>query len=149
MSNRKAPLLLAHVRTHRPDSLVTLERDAWWVAKLDERAGDGPHAIKCPLGKRDGMHLYSRLPIEHAAVRSLADDDNPSIHAQVRRPGEGRVVVHFFVRWLLDPLFHSRHITLIGMRRPANSGSDRFPSPCGWPTRSRRTPNSPPRGRCR
>lgn len=95
MSNRQADLLLAHVRTHRPDVLVTLESDAWWESKLDTLAGDYPHTVKCPLDNCYGMHVYSRLPIEDAAVRHLIDSDIPSIHAHVRLPGAERIEVHF------------------------------------------------------
>ena len=34
---------------------------------------------------------------------------------------------YFFMRWPLDHLFHSRHFTLIDMRRLRNIGSDHFP----------------------
>ena len=34
---------------------------------------------------------------------------------------------HWFIRWPLDHLFHSRHFTLSFMRRLPNVGSDHFP----------------------
>jgi endonuclease/exonuclease/phosphatase (EEP) superfamily protein YafD len=204
MSNRQAERLLALVRTHRPDVFVTLESNAWWESQLDTLAGDYPHSVKCPLENRYGMHVYSRLPINGAAIRYLVEADIPSIHGQLRLPGAEPIEVHFvhptppsptendrsterdaelvlvgrsvaaspgpaivcgdlndvawsrttrlfrkisglldprrgrglcntfharwfFLRWPLDHLFHSRHFTLIEMRRLDRIGSDHFP----------------------
>jgi endonuclease/exonuclease/phosphatase (EEP) superfamily protein YafD len=95
MTNRRPQRLMALVREHRPDLLVTLESDKWWESKLDELAADYPHSIKCPLDNLYGMHVYSRLPIEEPALRFLIDDGIPSIHARVALPGAGPVELHF------------------------------------------------------
>jgi len=204
MTNRNADALIALVRQHQPDILVTLETDAWWQSQLDVLEGEYPHTIKCPLENTYGMHVYSRLPLKDAETQFLVQEDVPSMHAMaILRSGQpvrmhflhpappsptendesterdaellvvaksvvkvpGPVIVagdlndvgwsattrlfrkisglldprvgrgmfntfhagHWFIRWPLDHLFHSRHFTLSFMRRLPNVGSDHFP----------------------
>ena len=204
MTNRNADALIALVRQHQPDILVTLETDAWWQSQLDVLEGEYPHTIKCPLENTYGMHVYSRLPLKDAETQFLVQPDVPSMHAMaILRSGQpvrmhflhpappsptendesterdaellvvaksvvkvpGPVIVagdlndvgwsattrlfrkisglldprvgrgmfntfhagHWFIRWPLDHLFHSRHFTLSFMRRLPNVGSDHFP----------------------
>lgn len=203
-TNRKSDELLALVRQHDPDVVVTLETDGWWQEKLDVLENDYRYTIKCPLENTYGMHVYSRLPLEDIAIQFLVQPDVPSMHAmvvlesgqQVRmhflHPAppspteneesterdvellvvaksvaevEGPVIVagdlndvgwspttrlfrkisglldprvgrgmfntfhaeHWFIRWPLDHLFHSRHFTLSFMQRLPTCGSDHFP----------------------
>lgn len=99
--NRNAPALLALVREHRPDILVTLESDAWWQQQLTPLERDYPYRVACPLDNLYGMHVYSRLPLEDAEVRFLVEQDVPSVHASVvlQEAGDGqpqvRVRMHF------------------------------------------------------
>jgi endonuclease/exonuclease/phosphatase (EEP) superfamily protein YafD len=204
MTNRDADSLIALVRRHQPDILVTLETDAWWQSRLDVLESDYPYTIKCPLGNTYGMHVYSRLPLKDAETQFLVQPDVPSMHAMVMlRSGQpvrmhflhpappsptendesterdaellvvaksvvkltGPVIVagdlndvgwstttrlfrkisglldprvgrgmfntfhagHWFIRWPLDHLFHSRHFTLSFMQRLPSVGSDHFP----------------------
>jgi endonuclease/exonuclease/phosphatase (EEP) superfamily protein YafD len=204
MTNRNADALIALVRQHQPDILVTLETDAWWQSRLDVLEGEYPHTIKCPLENTYGMHVYSRLPLKDAETQFLVQPDVPSMHAMaILRSGQpvrmhflhpappsptendesterdaellvvaksvvkvpGPVIVagdlndvgwsattrlfrkisglldprvgrgmfntfhagHWFIRWPLDHLFHSRHFTLSFMQRLASVGSDHFP----------------------
>ncbi len=94
MTNRRAADLLALVRTHRPDVLITLETNAWWEKQLAPLEADYPHTLKCPLENLYGMHLYSRLPLEDARVQFLVEDDVPSMHTVVVLPGDQRVRLH-------------------------------------------------------
>lgn len=202
-TNRNAAALIALIREHEPDIVVTLETNAWWQRQLDVLESDYPHAMKCPLENLYGMHVYSRLPLEDAATQFLVQEDIPSMHAMVRlnedvcirmhfvHPAppspteneesterdaellvvaksvaevEGPVIVagdlndvgwsattrlfrkisglldprvgrgmfntfhanHWFLRWPLDHLFHSRHFTLSFMKRLPPFGSDHF-----------------------
>lgn len=204
MTNRNADGLIALVRQHQPDILVTLETDAWWQSRLDVLEDSYPHTIKCPLDNTYGMHVYSRLPLVDAETQFLVQPDVPSMHAMaILRSGQevrmhflhpappsptendesterdaellvvaksvvkvpGPVIVagdlndvgwspttrlfrkisglldprvgrgmfntfhagHWFIRWPLDHLFHSRHFTLSFMKRLPSHGSDHFP----------------------
>lgn len=203
-TNRNAAGLIALVRQHKPDILVTLESTAWWQAQLDELENEYPYAIKCPLENLYGMHVYSRLPLKDSETRFLVEPDIPSMHTTVVLRSGRRIQVHFlhptppsptenpesaardvellivakhvakldcpiivagdlndvawsdttrlfrkisglldprvgrgmfntfhadhwFMRWPLDHLFHSRHFTLSFIKRLPSFGSDHFP----------------------
>jgi endonuclease/exonuclease/phosphatase (EEP) superfamily protein YafD len=95
IKNREPERLLALVREHRPDILVTLETDAWWERHLDSLQSDYKHTVKQPLDNTYGMHVYSRLPLEHARVEFLVESDVPSVHATVVLRSGQRVRAHF------------------------------------------------------
>lgn len=94
-TNRNAEALLALVRQHQPDVLVTLESDQWWQDRLDSLQAEMPHSIKCPLDNLYGMHVYSRLPLDEPQISYLVEDDVPSMHALLQLPGGARVRIHF------------------------------------------------------
>jgi len=93
--NRGADKLIALVREHRPDVLVTLESDDWWETQLDALSEDYPHSIRCPLDNLYGMHVWSRLPLENAETCFLVEDDVPSMHARVRLNTQVAIRMHF------------------------------------------------------
>lgn len=93
--NREADRLLALVREHEPDVLVTLESDAWWQEQLDTLEDTMPYTIKCPLDNLYGMHVYSRLPLTEARTEYLVEDDVPSMHAVLELANGESVRCHF------------------------------------------------------
>ncbi len=93
-SNRNAAGLLAMVRAHRPDVVLTVETDQWWEEQLDALAADYPHAVRHPLDNLYGMHLYSRLPLIDPEVLFLVEPGVPSIHAHVLLPCGQQVELH-------------------------------------------------------
>ncbi|SLN75255.1 endonuclease/exonuclease/phosphatase family protein [Oceanibacterium hippocampi] len=95
MPNRAAGKLIALVREHQPDVLVTLESDQWWEDQLSAVEKFMPHTIKCPLDNLYGMHVYSRLPIPEESIDFLVQDDVPSMHASVTLRSGDSVRVHF------------------------------------------------------
>ncbi|MGE0312712.1 MAG: endonuclease/exonuclease/phosphatase family protein [Lautropia sp.] len=97
MRNRAADRLLGLVERVDPDVLITLESDAWWERRLDTLDARYPHACKCPLDNRYGMHVYSRLAFETAETRFLIEPGVPSMRLTIRLVGGERVrlnVVH-------------------------------------------------------
>lgn len=93
--NRDAPALIAHIKQHQPDLVLTLESDDWWQQQLDDAlADDWPHAVRIPLDNLYGMHLYSRLALEETEVNWLIQDDIPSIHTWLRLKNGERVKFH-------------------------------------------------------
>ena len=94
-TNRNAEALLALVRQHKPDVLVTLESDQWWQDQLDALEPEMPHTIKCPLDNLYGMHVYSCLPLYEHEISFLVEDDVPSIHTLLRLRTGDMVRAHF------------------------------------------------------
>jgi endonuclease/exonuclease/phosphatase (EEP) superfamily protein YafD len=93
--NKNSAALIKLVREYQPDILVTLETDAWWQAQLDVLEGEYPYTIKCPLANLYGMHVYSKLRLDDAAIQFLVEPEVPSMHAlAVLRSGQ-KVRVHF------------------------------------------------------
>ena len=95
MENRNVAGLLALVKRHAPDVLVTLETDEWWQVRLDTLQSEYPHTIKCPLGNRYGMHVYSRLPLYEPRIAFLVENDKPSMHAMLTLRSADPVRMHF------------------------------------------------------
>lgn len=95
MPNRNAEPLLALVREHKPDVLVTLESDQWWQDQLDSLQPGMPHTIKCPLDNLYGMHVYSRLPLDESKISFLVEDDVPSMHTLLQLRCGDPVRIHF------------------------------------------------------
>lgn len=93
--NRNAPALLALVRAHSPDILVTLETDAWWQEQLAPLEASYPYRMACPLDNLYGMHVYSKLPLSEQETRFLVEDDVPSMHASLQLAPKLQVRLHF------------------------------------------------------
>ncbi|HVE79778.1 MAG TPA: endonuclease/exonuclease/phosphatase family protein [Gemmatimonadaceae bacterium] len=89
--SREADRLLAIVRAADPDVVLCVETDDWWAARLEVLAATHRHAVRCPLPNTYGMLLFSRLPLEEAAVEFLVEKDVPSIQARVRLANGDRV----------------------------------------------------------
>ncbi|KKO45831.1 endonuclease [Arsukibacterium ikkense] len=94
-SNRNAAGLIAMVRQHQPDILVTLESDSWWQQQLDQLSDSYPYSVKCPLDNLYGMHVYSRLPLHNPALQFLVEEGVPSVHAEVELSDGSHIAVHF------------------------------------------------------
>lgn len=95
ISNREPERLLALIREHQPDVVVTLESDDHWEQQLKALESDYVHTVKRPLDNAYGMHIYSRLPLEQVTVEFLVEAEIPSIHAQIVLPCGERVQAHF------------------------------------------------------
>ncbi len=95
MTNREPGRVLALVRTHQPDLLLTLETDKWWEERLDDNLNeDFPYAVRVPLDNLYGMHLYSRLELMDVEVRYLIKEDIPSIHCHVKLRDGDTIKLH-------------------------------------------------------
>ena len=82
-TNKRHHLLLAQIKKHQPDIVLTLESDGVWEKALSEIETDYEHVVRVPLDNLYGMHLYSRLPLQDTEVKFLLSDEIPSIHTRV------------------------------------------------------------------
>lgn len=83
MDNRNSAALLDLIAERNPDIVATLETDLWWQKALDVQE-NYPHRLASALNNKYGMHLYSKLPFEHAVVEFLVDDNIPSMNVLFR-----------------------------------------------------------------
>ncbi|MGQ8367301.1 endonuclease/exonuclease/phosphatase family protein [Glaciecola sp. 1036] len=95
MPNKSADKLLAHIHTHKPDVVVTLESNQWWQEALEEIHDDYPYRKFRPLENLYGMHLYSRYPLEDFEVVDLIEKDVPSMHGYLCLNENYKVKCHF------------------------------------------------------
>lgn len=90
-TNRRAARLRALIRAHRPDIVLAVETDPWWVHQLRSHLTEFPHVMACPLENFYGMLLLSRWPLHDGKVQFLVEPDAPSIHVCVQTP-DGTVI---------------------------------------------------------
>ncbi len=88
MDNRNATKLREVINNHKPDIILALETDDWWVKQLEELKESYPHIVSQPQDNRYGMMLYSRFELIDPEIKFLVKDDIPSIHFHVKL-GEG------------------------------------------------------------
>lgn len=91
MENRKAEPLRELVQVTRPDVLLAMETDAWWIEALRPLRALYPYRVELPRANTYGLILYSRLPLENTQVKYLENPGVPSIHTGLRLP-DGRLV---------------------------------------------------------
>ncbi|MGE4089994.1 MAG: endonuclease/exonuclease/phosphatase family protein [Candidatus Binatia bacterium] len=94
MENRNIEPFMSIVERHRPDLVLTVETDHWWIEQLSARMRDYPHRVLHPQDNHYGMALFSRLRLLDSEVRFLVEDDIPSIHAQVQLAGGDLICLH-------------------------------------------------------
>ncbi len=87
MTNRRADAFLSIVKAQKPDMILAMEVDEWWVDQLQTLRDDYPYAVEFPTDNAYGMALYSRLPLDQVEVKFLDDEKIPSIHTKVKLPG--------------------------------------------------------------
>lgn len=66
------------------DVMIVAEVDDRWARVLKRLASSYPHQVVYPQDNWYGLALLSRLPIEEHQVRSLVQDDAPSIDASLQ-----------------------------------------------------------------
>ena len=93
--NRDASRCLGHIRHERPDVVLAVETDAWWLDQLKGIETEYPHTCHAPLPNTYGMLVFSRLPLRQAQIRYILDPEIPSFHGCVVLPGGTPVSLHF------------------------------------------------------
>lgn len=95
MYNRDASRCLGHIRHQRPDIVLAVETDDWWLSQLQGIEKDYPYTCHAPLPNTYGMLVFSRLPLVEPQMRYILDPDVPSFHGCVRMPNKVLVNMHF------------------------------------------------------
>jgi endonuclease/exonuclease/phosphatase (EEP) superfamily protein YafD len=84
MENDRYDLWRSVIAAADPDVVVALEVDDKWMSALGPLRGTHPHVASRVQDNCYGMAVFSRLPLEGAEVRYLADKETPSIRVTVR-----------------------------------------------------------------
>ena len=95
MYNRDASRLLGHIAHLKPDVVLAVETDAWWLSQLERIEQDYPHTCHAPLDNTYGMLVFSRLPLREPQIRYILDPDIPSFHGCAVLPNGVAVNMHF------------------------------------------------------
>ncbi|MGI4834762.1 MAG: endonuclease/exonuclease/phosphatase family protein [Janthinobacterium lividum] len=95
MYNRDASRCLGLIREYRPDVVLAVETDDWWLSQLAAITRDYPHTCHAPLPNTYGMLVFSRLPLVEKDMKFLLEADIPSFHGRVRLGNGTLVNLHF------------------------------------------------------
>ncbi|MEJ7662245.1 MAG: endonuclease/exonuclease/phosphatase family protein [Hymenobacter sp.] len=96
ITNREAARLRQVVEAARPDVLLAMETNAWWVRALQPLRARYPYRIELPREDSYGMVLYSRLPLTNTRVQDLAAARR-AFHPHYAAPAGGRAVLFYGV----------------------------------------------------
>ena len=91
MENRDAERWLREIRAADPDVIVVVEADAWWAEQAEALGDAWPHTVLEPRDNTYGMLVYARWPLHDVAVRTLVEEDVPSVWGAVELPAGERV----------------------------------------------------------
>ena len=95
MYNRDASRLLGHIRNYRPDVVLAVETDDWWLSQLKSIEETHPYTCHAPLPNTYGMLVFSRLPLREPQIRYILDKEIPSFHGCAVLPNGVAVNMHF------------------------------------------------------
>jgi len=95
MYNRDATRCLGVIREQKPDIVLAVETDDWWLSQLGHLAQEYPHTCHAPLPNTYGMLVFSRLPLLAKEMQFILDPGIPSFHGRVRLPSGVEANLHF------------------------------------------------------
>jgi len=95
MHNRDASRCLGHIARLRPDIVLAVETDDWWLSQLQRLEHEYPYTCHAPLPNTYGMLVFSRLPLREPRIRYILDPEIPSFHGCVVLPSGVPVNLHF------------------------------------------------------
>lgn len=96
--NDNCDKLIALVKEHQPDILLTLESNAKWEKALKTIEEYYPSTKKIALENRYGMHFYTKLKVKQLTAHFLISEEFPSIEAHLE-DSEG----NDFIFWGVHP----------------------------------------------
>ncbi|WP_133130598.1 endonuclease/exonuclease/phosphatase family protein [Legionella yabuuchiae] len=86
--NKQAKQCIAMIKQQKPDIILLIEVDHWWVSQLEEVFSVYPYKLLHPLENTYGMLLLSQMELVQPEVKFLISSEVPSIHAHVN-PTQG------------------------------------------------------------
>jgi endonuclease/exonuclease/phosphatase (EEP) superfamily protein YafD len=111
--NRSYDKVLTMVREENPDVAVFLEVDDIWVAQLQSLKDILPYEFEQANPYNLGIAVYSRLPLEDAAIDFFGTSQNPSILTNLTVEGKAiSLVATHPLPPVRQSFFHSRNLQL-------------------------------------
>lgn len=83
ITNKEAEKFVDVIKEAKPDLLLAMEVDKWWVEQLKTLEDEFPYTMMYPLDNAYGMALYSKLPLENEEIMFLNKKDVPSFYAEI------------------------------------------------------------------
>lgn len=94
ITNKAADDLKKIIAQAKPDLLLVMEVNQWWIDQLSPLEKEYAHVIKYPADNAYGMALYSKLPLENTKTMFLKHKNVPSIHSKVVLPSGREFMFH-------------------------------------------------------
>lgn len=94
VTNRKSKELIKILKLRKPDLLLIMEVDDWWIKELRVVTDNYPYKMEYPLDNAYGMSLYSKLPLKNARIEFLKHNDVPSFHSSIELPSGESFILH-------------------------------------------------------
>ncbi len=74
---------LNEINLVNPDVVLLLETNLKWEKETKSLENTFPFEVKVPLENKYGMLLYSKFPLDNAAIQYMVEEDIPSIHTEI------------------------------------------------------------------
>lgn len=91
MSNRKAAHLIKLIEFKKPDLILAMEVDKWWVSKLKVIEKEYPYSQLEDNEVTYGMVLYSKFPLKDINVNYLQNRKVPSFECTLTLPNNKNI----------------------------------------------------------
>ncbi|MFD0977641.1 endonuclease/exonuclease/phosphatase family protein [Salinimicrobium gaetbulicola] len=94
IKNRKSDKFLELVAARKPDMLLVMEVNDWWLLQLESLNENYPYVMKQPNEEAYGMALYSKFPLRDKQIKYLKHKNVPSFHTMVELPSGKNFMFH-------------------------------------------------------
>lgn len=94
MENRDDEAFLAIVDEYKPDLLLVMEPNGWWMEQLQPLRDRYPHHVEQPQENHYGIALYSRFPLLETELMYFEHNQTPSIYAVVQLPSGNEFIFY-------------------------------------------------------
>jgi len=86
IDNKNSSKFKEIISTTKPDLVLAMEVNSWWVEELEVLKKDYPYTIEYPLDNAYGMALYSKFPLSETEIKFLNHSKVPSFISIVTLP---------------------------------------------------------------
>ena len=86
MTNKNSDAFLKIVEKSKPDMVLTMEVNDWWIENLEGLEKEYPYSMKHSLDNAYGMALHSKLPLKNTEINFLNHSKVPSFTAIITLP---------------------------------------------------------------